>query len=411
MIGAQMRKRMAYATLLPVLLVVSFTAAAFWIWRVQDLEDTHQRRLQLLAHQVSIFCANGLFSGNVASLQNVINQVQREPGLRAVYVFDQTGELIAESGGQPHASLQRLSSQSYLREQAAQGMDVLYQPIESTLLPMDDLFASGVSARPLELGATVLEFSRADLEQSKRTSLMTALLIGLAGVSLGWWLALRLSRSVVMPVMRIYQKINRIGAGDLAPQPELPPDAMLRGLEDSLNEMAQRLAWGRDELESQVQSVTRELRQKMLQAQDATQAKSKFLASASHDLRQPAHALGMFVARLHQLPLDPQMRQLATQMEVSVQSMQDLLDSLLDLSQLDSGTVRVRIEPVDMQVLLETVRQSASGGACHPPLGLDRLQSAAPHGGQSGAECDPLHRARNRADCLSQPAPGTRRTG
>ncbi len=358
MIGSSMRSRMAFATLFPVLLVVFSTAAAFWHWRVQDLEDAHRQRIQLLAHQVSIFSANGLFSGNTASLQKVISEIQREPGLRAVYVFDQSGELIAHSGGSAEVRLAELEAPGYAAEQLQLDIDVVTERIQSAVLPMDDLFSAGEVARPIVLGDTVLEFSRHDLDVRKRDSLLTALLIGVLGMALGGLLAYQLGNAVVHPIMRIYQMINRIGKGDFSVNVALAADAPLRGLQDSLNDMARRLAWGRDELESRVENVTRELRQKMEQAQNATQAKSKFLASASHDLRQPAHALGMFVARLGQLPMDAPMRQLISQMEASVQSMQDLLDSLLDLSRLDSGAIQVRMGAVDLNALLRMVQQS-----------------------------------------------------
>eukprot|EP01030_Chromulinospumella_sphaerica_P034131 gene34131-35103_t len=49
----------------------------------------------------------------------------------------------------------------------------------------------------------------------------------------------------------------------------------------------------------------------------------------------------MFVARLGQLPLDASTRQVVGSLEASVQSMQDLLDGLLDVSRLDAGAVQV----------------------------------------------------------------------
>ena len=162
---------------------------------------------------------------------------------------------------------------------------------------------------------------------------------------------------MVVPVIRLYQMINRIGRGDFTLNENMSANDPLRDLQGSLNVMARRLAWGRDEMESRVASVTQELRQKMELAENATRAKSKFLAAASHDLRQPAHALGMFVARQRQLPMDSQMRHLVDQMEVSVQSMQDLLDSLLDLSRLDSGAVHVRMSMVNLDDVLQSVHK------------------------------------------------------
>ena len=70
-------------------------------------------------------------------------------------------------------------------------------------------------------------------------------------------------------------------------------------------------------------------------------AKSRFLASASHDLRQPAHALGMFVARLADLQNDAQTRHLVDCMDASVRAMQDMLDGLFDISRLDSKQTQI----------------------------------------------------------------------
>ena len=76
-------------------------------------------------------------------------------------------------------------------------------------------------------------------------------------------------------------------------------------------------------------------------AEKESRAKSRFLASASHDLRQPAHAAGMFVARLAELPHDAQTRQLLNGVEASVHAMQDMLDGFFDVARLESGQIEI----------------------------------------------------------------------
>lgn len=83
------------------------------------------------------------------------------------------------------------------------------------------------------------------------------------------------------------------------------------------------------------QAIEATLKAARQQAERESQAKSRFLASASHDLRQPAHALGMFVARLSELPNDAQTKHLVDCMEASVRAMQDMLDGFFDISRLD----------------------------------------------------------------------------
>ena len=95
-----------------------------------------------------------------------------------------------------------------------------------------------------------------------------------------------------------------------------------------------------------------------LQAVHADQAKSRFLSSASHDLRQPAHALGMFVSRLASLKFDQQTRHLVNCMDTSVKALQDMLDSFLDLAWLDGPAELAQTTPFHLEDVFESLRNS-----------------------------------------------------
>jgi signal transduction histidine kinase len=366
MMGRAIRLRMALASILPVLLVVITIVSIFWQDRVQDLEESHQQRMGLLLHQTALFSAYGLFAGNTASLQNLVQDMQREPGVMAVQVFDADGRAVASSGSSALRRFADLEGLHYIAQQQALHIDVRSEPILPSVVPIEDLFSLedvAKSPKPAALGTAMIAVSRRALDGKKRDALLTAIWVGSVGILLGGLLAYRLGSRVVGPMMRVSLMVQRIGRGNFAVDPSNVPDDPLRELQASLNQMATRLAWGRDDLERQVESVTQELRLKKEQAESATLAKSRFLAAASHDLRQPSHALGMFVARLGQLPMEPQMRHLVGNLELSVQAMQDLLDGLLDLSRLDSGNVPVRMSAVDLNDLLGSVRRTLEGTA------------------------------------------------
>jgi signal transduction histidine kinase len=363
MMGRSIRSRMALASTLPVLLVVLALVSVFGQGRVQDLEASHEQRMGLLVGEVALFSAYGLFSGNTASLQSVVRDIQREPGVQAVLVFDTDGHVVARSGDTSLHQFRDTLASDYVTRQRQRQVDVRTAQILPSAVPIDDMFSQGGSPKSASLGYALIEVSRQDLESMKRDALLTALWIGIVGMVLGGLLAYRLGNWVVGPIVRISHMVKRIGEGNLATHDEVRDGDPLRELQDSLNQMAKRLSWGRDELERQVETVTQALRLKKEQAESATLAKSRFLAAASHDLRQPSHALGMFVARLGQLPMDAQMRELVDNLEISVLAMQDLLDGLLDLSRLDSGNLQVRISPVDLNELLSSVRSSLDGMA------------------------------------------------
>jgi len=109
-------------------------------------------------------------------------------------------------------------------------------------------------------------------------------------------------------------------------------------------------------------------------AEIASAAKTSFLAAASHDLRQPLHAVGMFTAALAGRRMDAGSRRLIGQIAESVEAMNGLFDALLDVSQLDAGVVQSRpavfaIQPLIDRICREHAPELAAKGvalAVHP---------------------------------------------
>jgi two-component system, sensor histidine kinase len=101
--------------------------------------------------------------------------------------------------------------------------------------------------------------------------------------------------------------------------------------------------------------LAEKLRLEKERAEEANLAKSRFLASASHDLRQPIHALGMFLGALSQHEMSNEMRRLVGHMEGSVEAMDSLFSSLLDISRLDAGVVQSHPQTFRIDSLLERI--------------------------------------------------------
>tara|TARA_E500000305_G_scaffold62895_1_gene50166 strand:- start:1067 stop:2866 length:1800 start_codon:yes stop_codon:yes gene_type:complete len=97
-------------------------------------------------------------------------------------------------------------------------------------------------------------------------------------------------------------------------------------------------------------------------AEQSNRAKTRFLASASHDLRQPVHAMTLFVSALmRRLVEDQNSQDLIAKINRSLDSVRGLLDSLLDISKLDAGIVHVREERIELRVLLDQVVNEFAG--------------------------------------------------
>jgi len=96
-----------------------------------------------------------------------------------------------------------------------------------------------------------------------------------------------------------------------------------------------------------------QLRQQKEAAEQANQAKSKFLAAASHDLRQPLHALSLFTALLDSENSQERQKDLIGKINRSQTALADLLNTLLDISKLDAGIVEATMCDFELDIMLE----------------------------------------------------------
>jgi len=91
------------------------------------------------------------------------------------------------------------------------------------------------------------------------------------------------------------------------------------------------------------------------EADQANTSKTRFLASASHDLRQPTHALSLLAGVLSNRSLDEKSKAIAQDIHNASQSLQSLMNGLLDISKLDAGLMEPKIESVDLHWLVSRV--------------------------------------------------------
>jgi two-component system, sensor histidine kinase len=93
-----------------------------------------------------------------------------------------------------------------------------------------------------------------------------------------------------------------------------------------------------DELQTQTAAADRA----RATAEAANRGKTQFLAAASHDLRQPLHAMGLFAAALSSRAQDAQVRHLVGSINASVEALERLFSALMDISRLDAGVIAPR---------------------------------------------------------------------
>jgi signal transduction histidine kinase/ActR/RegA family two-component response regulator len=349
--------RVLVLALVPGALIAVFLAGFFVYDRFEDLEYSLYQRGRTLARQLAPAAEYAVFSGNREALEALANGVVREPDLKAVTFLGRHGETLLIRG---RPAGQAPPPDPLGLTEIAVGVErslVFSMPIVSTLVRVDDLYAPTGRVpdpdAPATIGRVLVEMGTESLVAERIELLGTSGLVTVLVLGLSLWIAMGMSRGVTRPILRISETVERIALGDLSARAPTDSAGALRRLEEGVNDMASKLQSAREDLEGRIAAATSQLLQKKDEAERANQAKSRFLAAASHDLRQPMHALSLFVAQLAQQAHPPGTRDLIRNIEASVDALDDLLHSLLDISKLDAGIMVPNVSVFPLDNLLE----------------------------------------------------------
>jgi len=187
------------------------------------------------------------------------------------------------------------------------------------------------------------------------SALRTGMLV-LFGIAIAVGVGVGLARRMTVPIHALQAGATRIGEGQLHNRVEVRTGDELEVLADQFNRMAERLLESYTGLEQKIEERTRQLAL-------ANRAKSRFLAAASHDLRQPVHALGLYVAQFRDATSSAERRRLQEKIEASSSAVAELIEALLDISKLDAGTVQPQSAEFALQLVFNRLEASFSVAA------------------------------------------------
>jgi signal transduction histidine kinase/ActR/RegA family two-component response regulator len=216
------------------------------------------------------------------------------------------------------------------------------------------------------------------VESLRRQVLIWSAVFVMLATLLSWFLAGRLAA----PLLRLSKVANGLRRGENIEVPHVGVYAeaevlsnSLRTLVDELRHREGRLSELNVSLERQVADRTLKLEKRNLQlaaakvkAEQATASKSRFLAAASHDLRQPLHALTLFARALSRRVEGREAKGLVAQTEQALASLKEMFDALLDVSRLDAGLIEPKSQDVVLPEFIERVAAGVRAEAEHRGL-------------------------------------------
>jgi signal transduction histidine kinase/CheY-like chemotaxis protein len=187
-------------------------------------------------------------------------------------------------------------------------------------------------------------------------ALKRSLAIAMVSLLIAVGIAIVFSWRMVRPIRLLTTGAALIGSGRLDHRIAIETSDEIAQLGRQFNTMTAELEGSYTTLERKVAERTQELT-------EASRAKSRFLAAASHDLRQPLHALNLLVGQLRAEQLPIERDRLAHRIEQAVASINGLFDDLLDISRIDSGVVRAEIAAFPIATVLERVEAAFTAEA------------------------------------------------
>jgi signal transduction histidine kinase/DNA-binding NarL/FixJ family response regulator len=202
---------------------------------------------------------------------------------------------------------------------------------------------------------TGIEASNQAYVTSQRTVVSFALGSSVLAVILGY----AISWSLIGPLTAVEARLNQIAAGDFSQRVHVVNRDELGALAANVNHMSA------------------ELGRLYRQLEEVNLAKSRFLAAASHDLRQPLHALNLFVTQLRTETDQAEKSRVIARIDAAVAAMNELFNELLDMSRLDAGVLVPSISEFPVDQLLKRIEMTFTAAAREKDLLLRVVSNGA----------------------------------
>nr|WP_301334601.1 hybrid sensor histidine kinase/response regulator [Variovorax dokdonensis] len=325
--------------------------------RLDALDRSFNAEGQAIARQVASMSDLSLYAGDLPALQNLANSALRASQVRRVEISNNAGVFV--SAGQAADNLEQLrvfTAPVQLRD--VSGASTFAPPGNGA--GANSFTPAGAKA-PIGLVQTFRDTASLDRERDR--SLLAGIGIALIALLVAWASVRHMARTVSRPLRRISQAVAALEAGHFDARCDVtapPPKAGAEGgqvhelasLAHDINRLAERLAHNHQASEQRVREATAVALQRMAEAEQAALSRARFLAAASHDLRQPLHAMGLFIDGLLPGASDAQ-RPSVLRLQESTQFMSVLLDDLLEVSRLDAQVLTPQLSAVSLDALFE----------------------------------------------------------
>ena len=347
-------------TLIPVFLIDLFFTYTHIESSIEEASKLLQSKGQIIARQIAGASEFNLFTGNDSQIEYLLQQSVDTNNIVLASVYDQQGNLIAESRS---AAFQQSATADYFYYR---------QPILSHSIELSDVFAPDFDdvGQSNGLGWVHLYISRQQLQLTTRRIIIDSIVFFVTILFMALMLTTLISRRITQPIFRLMKHLKYVETGELGKTINPIEANEIGAVQQGFNQMTHSLLINRRHLNRRIQQATQQLNEAITElesknrelgfardaAQNANQSKSEFIANMSHEIRTPINAIKGFISLLSQSKLDQAQQRYVDIVLKSTGDLTKIVNEVLDFSKLESGKLHIVDEEFDLYEVIEQTR-------------------------------------------------------
>ncbi|SFW57132.1 MULTISPECIES: ATP-binding response regulator [Luteibacter] len=321
-------QRLTCVALVPTAISAVLLVTLLTRHQMDTLHEMGRSTADAIAQQAATVSGDALRTGERRELGRIAQSIVQLPQVSRVRISNRDGEIVAD----------RVNSSISDDDEGLTVAREIVDPLNRRVL-----------------GTVTVDVSVEDAVAAQRASVHNALiwltLSLLIAVGIGWSTARWLSA----PLRNLAIAVRQLGLGDRTVVVPVTDDTEIGDLQRGFNGAASKLLHAQIGMEREITSATEELARKNAALEAASVAKARFLAAASHDLRQPLYALTLFSSGLAVDEYDPIRLNRIAHIQECVESLDHLFGELLDLSRLETGAMPPVVRAVRLDEVFDEV--------------------------------------------------------